>query len=336
LYEGLLWDNIDTNWKDPYLESEIARFTSIVREPESTTRSLTPLWVWLLVRRFSRSFIRRCLWPALAAVDVDSQYQSAQSVLDYFKGSNRLLGIRPEGTPYTGVDVIAGGSGKMWRRVAEDIGTRHFSPDHQVTKVSRDGKTWTLHFDGKSDARAFSDVVVALPLESARNLHVDGGDMRTNFLLKEVPVKTSYMTLHSDANAVDKAFGEHGLYLEDLDRGYSTYRIGRIFGDAESTLLLTVHDSEDALGKHVDPAKVIKEISRKQNVISIWDELFARPLMAWFNGGNGIHVAGDWMVGSGKEDGIRAGVFAACKAGLPKEPPKPNRLYTQLISLCYN
>ena len=29
--------------------------------------------------------------------------------------------------------------------------------------------------------------------------------------LHEVPVKTSYMTLHSDANAVDKAFGEHGL-----------------------------------------------------------------------------------------------------------------------------
>ena len=40
--------------------------------------------------------------------------------------------------------------------------------------------------------------------------------------------------------------------------------------------------------------EVIKEISVKQNVISIWDELFARPLMAWFNGGNGIHVAGDW------------------------------------------
>ena len=80
------------------------------------------VWIRLTVvderRVRASSLFAKTLRSLREAVDVDSQYQSAQSVLDYFKGSNRLLGIRPEGTPYTGVRR---GEGLVPATVCKDV-----------------------------------------------------------------------------------------------------------------------------------------------------------------------------------------------------------------------
>ena len=50
----------------------------------------------------------------------------------------------------------------------------------------------------------------------------------------------------------------------------------------------------------------------------------------------GLHQAGDWAVGVGHNDAIRAGVWAACQAGLPAEPVRKEAepLYSKLLSIC--
>jgi len=334
LYTGLPWENTAPLTDSPALQAEIRRFLLYANQPASATRALTPLWLWLWLKRFSASFVNRCLLPSLSVLQLDSQFQSTQSVLNYFKnGPGQILSLdTSSGSPPAAVQYIAGGSVQLWDKITNDIGDSHFSIGQPVSHVARDGKTWTLHFSDKSVARSFSDVILALPPDAAAGLVKDAGWM-ANRLVHEVPSVASYMTLHADESVMEHASG-HELFFDDRDRALQTMRVGRIF-NGESGLLLTAHDKPTEL---IKPEKVVLQFKWRHHVNNLWNELITRPFLGLLNGANDAHFAGDWSVGAGAEDSIRAGVYAACKAGLPKEikstDGQRDALYAQLVSLC--
>lgn len=328
------WDNAADAREDPSLEAEIRRFLTYVHQPPSFVRSVTPLWLWLLTKRFSQAFIQRCLLPTLSVLLLDSVHQSAQSVLDAFKpGPRRRLGLRYDGGGGK-VRVIRGGSTLLWDKVRQDVGDAHFSSSHEVSEVVRDGGTWTLHFLDGTEARRFSDVIMAVPPQTAAGIVRGVGSMISG-LLNQVGSVSSYVTLHTDSAVLDKKFSSTGLYLIDRDRGYRTTRIGRVFGNDASELLLTVHDDPEVVNRE----KVIQQFMWSHHVVSLWDKLITRRFLALLDGDQSLHYAGDWSLGVGTEDSIRSGVYAACKVGLPKEPEtrgddRAADLYAQLVNLC--
>jgi predicted NAD/FAD-binding protein len=332
VYTGLPWENTASVAGQPALEAEIRRFLLYANQPASATRALTPLWLWLYVKRFSSAFVNRCLMPSLSVLQLNSNFQSTQSVLNYFKkGPGQLLTFdSSHGSPPAAVQYIEGGSARLWNKITKDIGETHFSTGQAVTRILRDGKTWTLRFADESEARSFSDVILALPPEAAADLVQDASPLAKG-LVHQVPTTVTYMTLHADESVMEKASG-HELFLDDRDRALQTLRVGRIFGGG---LLLSAHDSPTTF---IKPEKVVLEFQWKHHVDNLWNELITRPALGVLNGANDAHYAGDWSVGAGTEDSIRAGVYAACKAGLPKEIKatggKQEALYAQLISLC--
>lgn len=111
-----------------------------------------------------------------------------------------------------------------------------------------------------------------------------------------------------------------------------TGKIGEIFEDHDSELLLTVHSDQ----KLIDPAKVKIQYEWSHHFFSLWELAVARRFVPMFDSSAGIHLAGDWRVGVGHNDAIKSGVAAACRAGIHgelnfSETPGVRQLYRNLL-----
>jgi len=141
------------------------------------------------------------------------------------------------------------------------------------------------------------------------------------------------VTLHTDyAHTLGPSFGKAAsevlFFVED---GHMTSRIGKIFGEPSSNLLLTVHK-----GIGIDPATVKWRTTWKHHYVNLWETAIAHKLLPFFNGNDGLQYAGDWVWGLGHNDAMRAGVAAACRAGILRtaEVVSHKQLYDQFISFC--
>lgn len=318
-WEGKYWDNTGRlAHKDPALEKEIEKFEEMVRAPSSMIRTLTPLGLWLRWQGFSDEFFNLCLKPALTVLFVTKMgimKQSTQATLDYFK-QNGFIHLRYGGSK---VQINLQGSQNMWQKLIDDMKstgrvTVHFSS--RATSIHHNGQDWEISTDhDQKKISGFSDVIMATPAKEASALVQDRS--WATYLANEIEYVGSFLTLHTDKLEAFKDFngqdGQNVLYFVHQD--HLTGKIGQIFGDPQSELLISVHQSPTLF----DKSRVKKQFHWFHHYFSVWEIIVARLLMPNFQGQNGLHYAGDWVMGVGHNDAIISGISAACAAGLKKD-----------------
>jgi len=334
-FGGEYWDNTgDAGRFDSALREEIDRFYVFVNKPESTLRYLTPFSLWLWWHGFTPRFRKLCMDSTMSVLFVTKMgldKQSAQAVLLYFKenGFTHLRYDKPK------VQFSPRGSQFMWREVAADMmssGNVEVKLNSTVAEVVLDDDQWKLTLADGSEHAGFGDVVLACPANVASRI-VRGRGLSTG-LVSHIEYVKADVTLHTDADAtVARGFqqaSDEVLYF--VSHNHMTGKIGKIFQDNASDLLLSVHGQESAPLK-IDPAKTRWKTEWEHHYFSLWEIVVARKLVPVINGNGGLHFAGDWLFGVGHNDAILSGVHAACMAGLPVKPvdSTSDPLYSRLL-----
>eukprot|EP00931_Biecheleriopsis_adriatica_P115040 TRINITY_DN9088_c0_g1_i2.p1 TRINITY_DN9088_c0_g1~~TRINITY_DN9088_c0_g1_i2.p1 ORF type:complete len:231 (+),score=42.52 TRINITY_DN9088_c0_g1_i2:199-891(+) len=221
----------------------------------------------------------------------------------------------------------------MWRDVVKDAnitGLVDLQLNSKLESMERDGDRWSLKLSSGRKLVGFKDVVLALPSYASAKLL---SNPLHKFLLEQISYLDTYLTLHSDAeNTVglphfSKA-DESVKYF--VDESQMTGKIGRIFHNDTSNLLLTVHEKKTL----IDESKIKTQYLWSHHHFSIWELAIARKIVPFFNSQNGVHLAGDWVFGVGHEDAIKSGVASACAVGVrPRLPEESSAepLYHKLI-----
>jgi len=333
--DGEFWDNAGFAEEDEALAKEIDKFISFVNEPEDIGRYLTPLGLWLRLNGFSDRFFRRCLDSTLAVLFVTKmglKQQSAQAVLNHFKmeGFMHLRYDMPK------VQFNPAGSQNMWRDVVADFtstGRAQVMLNSRVATVEQKDGLWALTLADGSVHGGYGDVVMACPANVQASI-VHGRPLQS-VVVSMISYTEAHVALHTDADRTILPWSKQGstevLYFIEPHQG--TVKIGKIFQDDESDLLLTVH------GQGVDPlsldsAKTLWSTKWSHHYFSLWEIFVASKLVPLFNGNGGLHYAGDYIVGMGHESAIRAGARAACQVGLPVRPMRgtADPLYSKVLA----
>lgn len=114
-----------------------------------------------------------------------------------------------------------------------------------------------------------------------------------SLIVSQIDYIDASVTLHTDENATIWPDFRHAsddvLYF--VSHSHMTGKIGKIFQDPSSNLLLTVHGQEhDAL--NIDPTKTKWSTTWSHHFFSIFELVIARKLVPMFNNGGGLHYAG--------------------------------------------
>jgi predicted NAD/FAD-binding protein len=344
LWKNKLWDNASGAKEDTTLLPDVQKFMSHVNEPPIAWRLLLPINWYLWWNGFSDEFVQRVIRPTLAILFVSSNgamNQPTQAVLNYFK-SRKESGFVDVEYKEDKVQVTPGGSEQLWRSVIEDIGSERLFVNRQVERITGGEYRWLVQFTNPGVApRYFHDVILAVPADIASLLM--GDQPWTDALMAEISYTPVYTTLHTDASLLEK-FGKNAK-KQDITMffdanvegpGVLTGYIGKIYGYKGSGLLLSVHEDQ----KLVDPSKVVKQWYWYHHSLALWHLLMSHRLIPLMPKRKTVHLAGDWVGGVGHHDATRAGIWAACKAGLPENPmgttdPRSKELYKKLLNHCY-
>ncbi|CAE7807179.1 mettl24 [Symbiodinium microadriaticum] len=336
-FNGRYWDNVhaERGVFGEDLEAEVDRFLELVQQPDDTLRYLTPLGAFLWWHGFSDDFYSLCLSSILSVLFVTKMgatRQCAQCTLNYFRTEGGFSHLRYE-RPM--VQNNPKGSQFMWRDIIADAnstGLLEIQLNSKVERLERVDDMWAAVLaDGRRLAK-FQDVILAIPASESGRIVPNPWH---KFVLNQIDYITTFLTLHTDAEATvakshfAPAAGSPVLYFVDDDA--MTGKIGQIFGDQDSDLLLTVHGDRNL----INSTKVKTQYAWSHHFFSLWEIAIARKFVPMFNSKNGVHLAGDWIYGVGHNDAIRSGIAAACTAGLSKELPNSDpagQLYSNFIS----
>jgi len=334
-FGGEYWDNTgDFERFDEPLKGEIRRFMGLVDAKQSFLRALTPLWLWLRYHGFSDRFRRLCLDSTMSVLFVTKMgidKQPAQAVLNHFSpgGFTHLQHHVPK------VQINPAGSQFMWRDAVADMQTTgrvQLRLQSRVVAVEEGGGGWTLTLADGSKHGGFGDVVLACPANVAAKV-VHGRPLQT-FVVSQVGYADASVTLHTDfattlGSNFQRASNDVLYFVAD---NHVTGKIGKIFQNPSSDLLLTVHGQEHEALK-IDPARTKWQTTWSHHFFSLFELVIARKLLPLFNNGGGLHFAGDWIYGIGHDDAIQSGVHAACAAGVPLRPldSSSDPLYSELL-----
>jgi len=337
-WNGNYWDNVSPygTW-DHDLQSEIDRFKRFVKQSPTMWRVLTPFSLWARMEGFSEKFVKLCVHSTTSVLFVTKMglaQQSTQAVLNQFAdgGWFDFEYRKPL------VENTVGGSQNLWSAVVEDMlktGNVQIKYSSQIVSVVQHDGTWSLTSSHGIHHVGFKSVVLAIPANTASKI-VQGRPLK-NALVSQVGYIPSSVTLHRDNATLYPAFEQapdHVLYM--VEPAHMTGRIGKIFGALQSDLLLTVHGQRDQSHMRIDSRKVLATWTWSHHYFTIWDLLVAWKVVPWFNGGGGLHYAGDWVFGMGHEDAIRSGIAAACRVGIPGhiQDTHSNFLYSRLLAMC--
>jgi len=335
-FDGEYWDNTgDPDRFDLPLREEVRRFMDHVNSPESTLKYLAPLGWWLWYHGFSDRFRRLCLDSTMSVLFVTKMgldKQSAQGVLNYFRIADGFTHLRYD---VPKVQYSPGGSQFMWKDVVRDMestGRAQVRVNSRVAEVEKEDGLWTVTLADGTKYGGFGDVVLACPSNVAAKI-VRNRPLQA-LIVSQIDYIAANVTLHKDHLAtVGSNFRQASddvLYFVSDD--HLTGKIGRIFGDVRSDLLLTVHGQGQEAVK-IDPAKTLWKTTWSHHYFSIFELCIARKFVPMFNNGGGLHYAGDWVYGVGHNDAIKSGVHAACAVGVPETPPDgaSDPLYSDLI-----
>ncbi|CAE7637475.1 unnamed protein product [Symbiodinium sp. CCMP2592] len=336
-FNGRYWDNVhaERGRFGEDLEAEVDRFLELVRQPDDTLRYLTPLGAFLWWHGFSDDFYSLCLSSILSVLFVTkmgASRQCAQCTLNYFRTGDGFSHLRYE-RPM--VQNSPKGSQFMWRDIIADAsatGLLEIQLNSKVERLERVDDMWSAVLADGRRLSKFQDVILAIPASESGRIVPNPWH---KFVLNQIDYITTFLTLHTDAEATvakshfAPAAGSPVLYFVDDDT--MTGKIGQIFGDQDSDLLLTVHGDRNL----INSTKVKTQYAWSHHFFSLWEIAIARKFVPMFNSKNGIHLAGDWIYGVGHNDAIRSGIAAACTAGLSKELPSSDpagQLYSNFIS----
>ncbi|CAL1131038.1 unnamed protein product [Cladocopium goreaui] len=178
----------------------------------------------------------------------------------------------------------------------------------------------------------YEDIILAIPASECSKIV---NNPWKKLVLGQIDYVTTFLTLHTDAEATVAqphfAPAQNSSVLYFVDESTMTGKIGQIFGDHDSELLLTVHSDQNV----INPEKVKTQYAWSHHFFSLWELAVARRFVPMFDSSAGIHFAGDWKVGVGHDDAIKAGIAAACRAGihaeLSNEAPAERQLYKNLL-----
>lgn len=335
-FNGRYWDNVHSQrgvlGED--LEREVDRFMELVNEPEDTLRYLTPLAAFLWWHGFTDDFYRLCLTSIISVLFVTKMgaaRQSAQATLNYFRPDVGFSHMRYQ-KPLVQNNIK--GSQFLWRDIIADANSTGLLDIRLNSKVEslqwRGGWDLLLH-DGRT-VSGYEDIILAIPASECSKIV---NNPWQKLVLGQIDYVTTFLTLHSDAEATVAqphfAPAQNSSVLYFVDESTMTGKIGQIFGDHDSELLLTVHSDQNV----INPEKVKTQHVWSHHFFSLWELAVARRFVPMFDSSAGIHFAGDWKVGVGHDDAIKAGIAAACRAGihaeLSNEVPAERQLYKNLL-----
>jgi len=181
--------------------------------------------------------------------------------------------------------------------------------------------------------------VLALPADVQARI-VEGRPLQ-KLMVGQIDYIPSTVTLHDDFEGTLKpwwteAEAEHSEAKYFVDEKQMSGHIGRIFGDLNSTVILTVHtEGHEPLA--IDERKIRWRTIWRHHYFSLWELFVARKFLPMFNGNGNLHYAGDWVYGVGHNDAILAGVSAACNVGISRKARTVGAepLYSNLLgSVC--
>jgi len=337
-FNGRYWDNVHSErgvfGED--LEQEVDRFLELVAEPEDTLRYLTPLAAFLWWHGFTDDFYRLCLTSIISVLFVTKMgaaRQSAQATLNYFRPDDGFTHLRYR-RPLVQNNIK--GSQFLWRDIMADANSTGLLDIQLNSKVEglrrSNGRSWDVLLNGGRTVSGFEDIILAIPADECAKIV---NDPWKKLVLGQIDYVTTFLTLHTDAAATVNqphfAPAQNSSVKYFVDENTMTGKIGEIFYDNDSELLLTVHSDQ----KLIDPDKVKIQYEWSHHFFSLWELAVARRFVPMFDSSAGIHLAGDWRVGVGHNDAIKAGVAAACRAGihaeLTGETPGVRQLYRNLL-----
>lgn len=335
-FNGRYWDNVhsERGVLGEDLEREVDRFMELVNEPEDTLRYLTPLAAFLWWHGFTDDFYRLCLTSIISVLFVTKMgaaRQSAQATLNYFRPDVGFSHMRYQKAL---VQNNIKGSQFLWRDIIADANSTGLLDIRLNSKVEslqwRGG--WDLLLNDGRTVSGYEDIILAIPASECSKIV---NNPWKKLVLGQIDYVTTFLTLHTDAEATvaqpHLAPAQNSSVLYFVDESTMTGKIGQIFGDHDSELLLTVHSDQNV----INPEKVKTQYAWSHHFFSLWELAVARRFVPMFDSSAGIHFAGDWKVGVGHDDAIKAGIAAACRAGihaeLSNEAPAERQLYKNLL-----
>ncbi|CAK9072802.1 Methyltransferase-like protein 24 [Durusdinium trenchii] len=226
------------------------------------------------------------------------------------------------------------GSQFLWRDVIADAnstGLLDIQLNSQVESLQwRSG--WEAMLTNGRRVSGYEDIILAtIPAYECAKIMQNPWK---KLVLGQIDYVTTFLTLHTDADAtVAKphfAPAQNSSVLYYVDDETMTGKIGQIFGKSDSDLLLTVHADQEVIRSE----KVKTQYAWTHHFFSLWELAISRRFVPMFDADHGLYFAGDWMQGVGHDDAIKAGVAAACKAGIRAELPEGHaarQLYRNLL-----
>jgi len=336
-WQGEYCDNTrDDHDSEEEIAKDLERWMELAEEEPDMLRLLTPLGAFLWWNGFSEKFYRLAIESTMTVLFVTKMgalRQSAAAVLSYYQASSGgFIHVRPDGIKR--VQYNPGGSQNMWYDMIADMnstGLVEIRLNSKVTGKKWEDDAWTLEIAGGKSVGGYKHVVMACPAYASQQII---GNQWHKFILSQVQYEESYLTLHKDPEAtvakdIFSQADDNVLYFVEPEEGVMTGKIGKIFGNETSDLLLTVHFEK----KDIDESKVIKQYVWYHHMFHIWELGVARKMVPVYYPSDGIYLAGDWLFGVGHNDAIKSGVAAACAVGIPEtlDDPAAAHLYDNLV-----
>lgn len=173
---------------------------------------------------------------------------------------------------------------------------------------------WDLLLNDGRTVSGYEDITLAIPASECSKIV---NNPWKKLVLGQIDYVTTFLTLHTDAEATVAqphfAPAQNPSVLYFVDESTMTGKIGQIFGDHDSELLLTVHSDQNV----INPEKVKTQYAWSHHFFSLWELAVARRFVPMFDSSAG------------------AGIAAACRAGihaeLSNEAPAERQLYKNLL-----
>eukprot|EP00435_Cladocopium_sp_Y103_P064575 s533_g26.t1 len=287
-FNGRYWDNVHSErgvfGED--LEREVDRFMELVNEPEDTLRYLTPLAAFLWWHGFTDDFYRLCLTSIISVLFVTKMgaaRQSAQATLNYFRPDVGFSHMRYQ-KPLVQNNIK--GSQFLWRDIIADANSTGLLDIRLNSKVEslqwRGG--WDLLLNDGRTVSGYEDIILAIPASECSKIV---NNPWKKMVLGQIDYVTTFLTLHTDAEATVAqphfAPAQNSSVAYFVDESTMTGKIGQIFGDHDSELLLTVHSDQNV----INPEKVKMQYAWSHHFFSLWELAVARRFVPMFDSSAG-------------------------------------------------